>query len=345
MRTPAHLIASEPVWTTAATAGVAFVAALLAAACLVRLAPRVGLLDAPDGVRKLQARAVPLVGGSAILFGLTAAALCASVLGVGALPGLERGPGSGFGAGLVGLLPAGPPLGAWLAACLLAFLVGLADDVLELTPVQKLLGQLAAAGALAAPLALAGELQAALLLCVAAVAAQNVANTFDNADGAVLVVAVPALALSAPPLAAALAACAPGNLGPARARTPRLYLGDSGTHLIGLLLLSTPAAWGALVLPTLDLALVVAARLRARQRPWVGDRRHLAHRLQARGLGRLGVAAALFSIGAPAVALCAAGPHTPGTLGLGIGATALLFALALVASRTEGACPRAGRGR
>jgi hypothetical protein len=99
------------------------------------------------------------------------------------------------------------------------------------------------------------------------------------------------------------------------------------------------------VLPALDFALVVAARLRARQRPWVGDRRHLAHRLQARGLGRFGVAAALFAIGAPAIALCAAGPRTPGVLGLGICATGLLFALALQISRPEGACPHPGRAR
>jgi hypothetical protein len=45
------------------------------------------------------------------------------------------------------------------------------------------------------------------------------------------------------------------------------------------LLLLTPLAWPVFVLPALDLARLSVARLRAGSRPWIGDRRHIAHRL------------------------------------------------------------------
>jgi len=62
-----------------------------------------------------------------------------------------------------------------------------------------------------------------------------------------------------------------------------------------------PAAWPALLLPALDLGRLVLVRVRLGLAPWQGDRRHLAHRLQARGLAPATVALALLAISLPAI--------------------------------------------
>jgi UDP-N-acetylmuramyl pentapeptide phosphotransferase/UDP-N-acetylglucosamine-1-phosphate transferase len=104
-----------------------------------------------------------------------------------------------------------------------------------------------------------------------------------------------------------------------RGHAPRAILGDAGSHVLGVLFLLVPAAWPALALPALDLARLSLVRLRLGSLPWVGDRRHLAHRLQARGLSPVQVALALSALSLPAVLL--------GWLGLPL--TTLGFVLAL----------------
>jgi UDP-N-acetylmuramyl pentapeptide phosphotransferase/UDP-N-acetylglucosamine-1-phosphate transferase len=89
------------------------------------------------------------------------------------------------------------------------------------------------------------------------------------------------------------------------ARTPRAWLGDSGSHLLGIVLLTTPVACAALVLPLADLARVAWLRKRAGEPIWVGDRRHLAHGLQARGLGPAAVVLVLVALALPPVVLLA----------------------------------------
>jgi UDP-N-acetylmuramyl pentapeptide phosphotransferase/UDP-N-acetylglucosamine-1-phosphate transferase len=143
-----------------------------------------------------------------------------------------------------------------------------------------------------------------MALCVlAGVAAQNAANTFDNADGALCAVAGVGLACASP-LSGAVLAFLPFNLGGRGIlrRVPRAWLGDGGSHLLGLLLLTTPVAWAALVLPALDLARVACLRARDGQPIWRGDRRHLAHALEARGLGPAAVDLVLVLLAAPAIA-------------------------------------------
>ena len=120
-------------------------------------------------------------------------------------------------------------------------------------------------------------------------------------------------------------------------RLPRAILGDSGSHLLGMLVLLTPVAWPALTLPLLDLARVAIERVRSGQPPWVGDRRHLAHRLQARGLSPAAVALVLALIAYPSVGLGAILESSPGVeTALGIVLTALLFAAATLLSAPRG---------
>ena len=100
----------------------------------------------------------------------------------------------------------------------------------------------------------------ALLFALGAVVATNAVNTFDNADGAAgMLVALAALA-SDPIAAAALVPFLVLNLWRRGDGEVAAYLGDSGSHLLGLWVLITPAAWPVLVLP---LARPGAARRRA----------------------------------------------------------------------------------
>jgi UDP-GlcNAc:undecaprenyl-phosphate/decaprenyl-phosphate GlcNAc-1-phosphate transferase len=299
---------------------------------LARLAPRLGWVDRGDGGRKQQREPLPLVGGAALAVGLAIAVF------FGAFERDVRG------------LPEWPQslTSPWsLSALAAAFSVGWIDDVLRggLRPAAKLFGQTLCGALAAGPLIAAGEWAPALIVVGAALVALNALNTYDNADGAAAGISVLALASPAPVAACSLLGFLPFNLRRADERAlfgrlPRAILGDSGSHLLGMLVLLMPAAWPALTLPVLDLARVAIERIRAGQPPWVGDRRHLAHRLQGRGLSPAAVALALALIAFPSVGLGAFLERSPGLeTALGCGLTALLFAAAtlLSAPRTRAA--------
>ena len=137
--------------------------------------------DAPG--RKRQHAAIPLIGGAAIA--LATVAVVVDTLWNGWPDVLGRAqviPGFRF------------ERGHFFAALLLAFLTGLLDDIRArgLSPLAKLLGQTLAAAVLAHGL-LHDDASASLFARVScgllAVVAQNAANTFDNADGALCAVA------------------------------------------------------------------------------------------------------------------------------------------------------------
>ena len=276
--------------------------ALFATYPLIRLARALDWQDAPgpsDHERKQQAQPVPVVGGAAILLGLFA-------LG-------DSGPW------------VWPPL-------LAAFFVGLVDDLLPggLRPGLKVAGQ-AGVGLVVAQSLFPGDM-AQLLVCLVLVPlALNIWNTFDNADGAATGVGALCLLSLGSPAAAPLLGFLPWNLRPRGAAAA--YLGDSGSHLLGCLIILHPGAWPLMALPAMDLLRVSILRLRAGQPPWQGDRRHLAHRLEARGRSPLFVALCLWGVAAISCAV-------PGWLGLGL--TGVAFSGLVLASRP---CPDGGGPR
>jgi UDP-N-acetylmuramyl pentapeptide phosphotransferase/UDP-N-acetylglucosamine-1-phosphate transferase len=294
------------------------VAVAFFAVLLLRLAPHLRLVDAPSDApeRKRQSRPIPVVGGSAILLG-------------GALIWLTLGEAAfGFPEQLA-------PVSGWLGlALVLGFGVGLLDDLRTggLSASQKVLGQ-AIAGI---PMAFVGlefyGIAGAVAAIPCGIAAMNLANTYDNADGALTSLSALALVGVAPPVALGLAAFLPFNLGAqggTRKREPRAYLGDSGSHLIGMLLLAYPGAWMFFLLPALDLARVSLLRIRAGRHIWSGDRWHLAHRLEDRGLGSGAVMGLLCLVAAPGIY---AGGGWVGVVGGGA-VTGVLFSLGVWWSR------------
>ncbi|MEM9800850.1 MAG: hypothetical protein AAGA20_11035 [Planctomycetota bacterium] len=261
---------------------VAFLATVFAVPFLAALALELGWVDRRDGAehRKPRRAAVPLVGGAAILAALVAASQVDAGLGL-----------------------------AW-PALIVAFLLGLVDDVLPrgLRAWTKFVGQVGV-GVLvfvAPGPAWAGlEGPERFALGCLAVVAMNAVNTFDHHDGLAGLVGALGLPFGAPAAAAACAAYLPFNTvvrrrpGGRGEGVPLAMLGDSGSHLLGVLIATTPGAAVLLTVPLLDLARVVWQR-RSRGQPfWVGDRTHLGHRLEALGLGPLAVAGIVALLLAP----------------------------------------------
>jgi UDP-GlcNAc:undecaprenyl-phosphate GlcNAc-1-phosphate transferase len=239
-----------------------------------------------------------------------------------------------------------------------AFLLGLCDDARRIGPRAKFGGQLLIACATAS-LIRPTWLPAAAALPVAIfvlVAAMNSFNFLDNIDGlaaGAAAIAGGTLALGASidgdpvlPLAAiAVAGAAVGflPLNYRRGRPAALFMGDSGAHLLGLLvgscaLLAGPRGAGGvsasvlaplliLALPILDTSLVIVVRLAERRPIWRGGRDHLSHRLVYVGLGERQAVAALLLLatlcGAAGLAVVAI--HDALVTGAAVGAVVALL--------------------
>jgi UDP-GlcNAc:undecaprenyl-phosphate/decaprenyl-phosphate GlcNAc-1-phosphate transferase len=265
---------------------------------------------------------IPLLGGLAIYAGVAAGLLVASRVSP-----------------LSGLFQETPRMapGLLLAGGLIA-LVGVVDDRWGLGPLIKLIGQVGAGGILVwsgvqltwLPLPNGGTLgltsnQSTALTILVVVATVNAVNFIDGLDGlAAGIVCIAAIAffvysyrltqvvwprvsfLGDPALAAAIVvgACLgflPHNFFPAR-----IFMGDTGSYLLGLLLAYIPISSitslpptalrgntanrfpevlplllpvAILVIPYADLLLAVVRRTRAGQSPLAPDRKHLHHRL------------------------------------------------------------------
>ncbi len=292
---------------TALAALVAFVVALVLTPLVAVLARRLGILDRPGG-RKRHGRAVPYLGGAAIVAGIVA----------------------GFAAGGV----AGR-FAVVLAAAAAVFLVGLADDVFEAPAWVRVLVEAGAAVAV-----VAGGVRATFLVGVPWVTIPltvvwilgitNAFNFLDNMDGlsgGVAAIAsgmfmLVALETGQPGPAVALAAVGAAALGflPWNFKPARVFMGDAGALTIGFLLgtlsvtmtfynyrttmLPLLAPLLVLAIPIFDTASVFCIRLREGRPLFSGDRKHFSHRLVDLGMSErtavvtIWLAAAAIGLGA-----------------------------------------------
>jgi UDP-GlcNAc:undecaprenyl-phosphate GlcNAc-1-phosphate transferase len=268
------------------------------------LAVRCGLVDRPDGRRKLQPRPIPVAGGVAVLL---ATALSLGV--VLAWSDTARAIFEGQGQNLIGLGLAA------LAICA----VGVADDFGCLRGRHKFLGQLLAVGIVVAfglqirTLYLFDwKVELGLLSLPFTVfwllGAINSLNLIDGMDGLlssvglIICLAVAAMAaLGDRPEAACVAVALAGallaflryNFPPASA-----FLGDAGSMLIGLVVgvlaiqssLKGPVAFALaaplaiLTIPAFDTAAAIVRRKLTGRSIYSTDRGHLHHCLLRRGL-------------------------------------------------------------
>lgn len=282
--------------------GVATAVTLLLTPFIRSAAVEADLLDQPGG-RKIHVRAIPRLGGAAMVVAFGLAVLVGLLVGDGGAP-LRNGI----------VLPALVGIG-------LVALVGLIDDLRDLSPIAKLAGQLVAAIAvvalglsfhdLATPwgsvsLGVLGPLITIGWL----VAVANAVNLIDGLDGLAAGVALATL-LAFGAIAALLGAtsvlllCAAGagavlaflayNRPPAS-----IIMGDAGSMFLGMLLatsavalvesrpahIALPTAVLALGVPLADMAWAILRRLAAGRSIFAADSSHIHHQLMARGLGR-----------------------------------------------------------
>lgn len=298
------------------------VACGFAATYLARmLATRVGLVDKPDGRRKIHTRPVAVAGGLGVLAGTLAALAAGSLL----VPDLA----DALAGDAVRTL-------ALLASVLVIAVVGMLDDLVNLRARYKLAGQILAAGILVGPGGLAIEqvslfgnpLSLGWLAAPATVfwllAAMNALNLLDGMDGflgTVGMIACGALSLMAFGMGNqfvgwVMLATAGGIVGFLRFNLPpaTVYLGDCGSLMIGLVVgaaalqaslkEATVAIIGPaclLVLPVLDTSAAIVRRKLTGRGLAIGDRGHLHHVLKANGLPArrvLGLVAALGCVAA-----------------------------------------------
>ncbi len=277
--------------------------ALYLAPVLIRAAHRYGIVDAPQGALKTHKEPVPYLGGLVVFL--------AVLLTVA-----------------VAMQPFDQQTVAMLLGASLVVAVGLVDDLGTLTPRDKLIGQIIAA-AIMVKAGIKIDLVvwpfpwAELLSGLWLVTCMNAFNILDVSDGLSSTAGViGALALgvagtltgAATPalVCAALAGAGVGflwfNKAPAR-----MYLGDTGSMLFGVLLGAmalmarysdenelapylAPIAF--LFLPLFDLGLVIVARLWAKKPVYHGSPDHFAVRLKDHGLSANQVALVAAVVGA-----------------------------------------------
>ena len=274
----------------------------LLTAVLCRWGPRWGLVDHPDEFRKSHARPTPVAGGLAIYLA-TAILLGLTLL---APSDMQRAIARG-----------GAPLLALLAGSAVIVLVGLIDDRVGLRGRQKLAGQIAAAlvvisgGLIIRDIDLFGwEIQLGLLSVPFTLfwllGAVNSLNLLDGIDGLVstigfiLIATIAVIAaktnhIDVVVVAVVFAGSILGflwfNFPPAR-----IFLGDTGSMLIGLMigslvitgscktagtvLLAAPLA--VCTIPILDCGAAILRRKLTGRSIYVVDHGHLHHRLMAR---------------------------------------------------------------
>ena len=284
-----------------------------------KIAIATDVVDRPNSSHKSHKKAVPYLGGVAIIIGVITVSYSASLF--------SQFTSSTF----------------WLATsvlgpALLLGLVGLWDDIKNLPPLPRFIAQTFAGVFTASILRITDNIGNptgssifdSIITVVWIVGICNSINFFDNLDGgaagtvAISSIALAYLALNGDQyLIAALSVVSAGatlgflvwNKSPAK-----IYMGDAGALFLGVLLASltvrfepnTQTQIGSylipillLAIPILDTTVAVFSRVRRHLSPFQGGQDHLSHRLIRAGLSRKQAAFTLwsFSVFFAAVAL------------------------------------------
>lgn len=281
---------------------VAFAVSVAATPLVIRVATRRGFVSRPKADR-WNARSIPLMGGVALYLGVTTGVLCFAE----------------FTQEMVGVLLGGT----------LIFILGIIDDVLQIKPSSKFLGQI-----LASCVVIYAGLKFDLipnpflnlfLTLLWLVGITNAFNLLDNMDGLSagvaaisslttfvfsLIQGLPAISVLSLSILGASLGFLVFNFNPAR-----IFMGDCGSLFLGFTLACTTilGSWeqasnlfGILAVPSLalgvpifDTLLVTVSRILSGRAVSAGGRDHTSHRLVALGMSERKAVLSLY-------ALCAA---------------------------------------
>lgn len=213
----------------------AYVISYISMPAIIRIAELKEFIDSPDGKRKLDMRFVPTMGGVGIFAAfMVSYSVWGQVVSLGAFP-------------------------FFIAALLILFLMGVRDDIVELTPFKKLLMQVVASVILVVgggislgsfsglfgieDLGVAGGSIASVVILIAIVNAYNLIDGIDGLAGGVGVIASSilgicfwgagflSLAILSFSLSGALIGFLAFNMYPAR-----IFMGDTGAMSVGFIL-------------------------------------------------------------------------------------------------------------
>jgi len=274
-----------------------------------KIAIATDVVDRPNSSHKSHKKAVPYLGGVAIIIGIITVSYSASLF-------------SEFTSSTFWLAT------SVLGPALLLGLIGLWDDIKSLPPLPRFIAQTMAGVFTASVLIITdnvgnptgSSIFDSIITVVWIVGICNSINFFDNLDGgaagtvAISSIALAYLALSGDQyLIAALSAVTAGatlgflvwNKSPAK-----IYMGDAGALFLGVLLATltvrfepnTQTSIGSylipillLAIPILDTTTAVLSRVRRHLSPFQGGQDHLSHRLIRAGLSRRQAAITLWS--------------------------------------------------
>ena len=319
---------------------------------MLRVAPKIGLVDKPGG-RKIHENVKPLGGGVAIFLALAIPVL----VGLGYVrmrvavmdsPSVQM-PANPMEPYLRGAVRQTSLALSLLGGMLVMHLMGLADDRRALGPFVKLIVQLIVATVLVVSFRELRALTAltfvpsVVLTVMWIVAITNAFNFLDNMDGLSAGVAavcttaflITALIIQQWFVAATLALLLGAVLGFLYWNFPpaKIFMGDSGSLVIGFVLgvltirtqyLRHGADWGGgwyavlapvivLALPLYDLIVVSIIRISRGKSPFVGDTNHFSHRLVARGMSKRTAVLCLYLITATTSVGAILLPHVDNT--------------------------------
>jgi len=306
------------IWAALVAIALSFSISYLSSLLAAPVAYRLGFLDVP-GRHKAHGRPVPLLGGSAIFIAVLAPSLLAlalaSVWAADGVPQWLTRIAPEISQHVQGAAAKAPQALGILLAALAMHVLGLVDDRKHLGPWSKLAVQVVIIGLVVflldvRVLTRIGYYPSCLLTILWLTTITNAFNFLDNMDGlAAGVAAICAAALLAAAasitqifvsawlclLLGAVLGFLPHNFAPAK-----IYMGDAGSLLLGFLLgvisclttyvhdllasYSVLAPLVVMAIPLYDTVSVIVLRIRERQHPMVGDRRHFSHRLVRRGM-------------------------------------------------------------
>ncbi len=321
------------------------VVVLLTTPTVRKIGLKSGRFDPPGG-RKVHKHPMVRLGGISIFMGTLIALLFV------------------WGTGGFGVLPPDKEYEIWGVTLggLAFFLIGLADDLVSLSPQLRLLLQSIVAGfAWRAgvsidflslpfqpdPVLLPLWLSLAVTI-IWLVGMANAINWIDGLDGlaagvsgiAAVIMLIVCLAMNQPAAGLVVAALAGGSLGFLRYNfnPAQIFMGDGGAYFMGF----TLAAVGviglvksvttlAVLLPTLilavpifDMSAVIFERLRRGKSPFTADKSHLHHRLLKAGLSHRLAVLFIYTLTLWAGSLALAFSRIPNGVAFAIAATALL---------------------
>lgn len=242
------------------------------------------------------------------------------------------------------------------------FLIGLADDLLNLSALMRLLLQTSVAGLawlvgvriefLTVPFAGLVSLPDWLGLLITIlwlVGMTNAINWIDGLDGlaagvssiAAVVMLIVCLFMEQPAAALIAAALAGGTLGFLRYNfnPAQIFMGDGGSYFLGFTLAGTGVIglvksvttvavalpYLILAVPLLDMTAVIVDRLRHGRSPFIADKRHLHHRLLRAGLSHRLTVLFIYALTLWVGSLALAFSGIPSGVAYAMGATALLI--------------------